>query len=548
VLLRIAPLALEKPDDYPAGEGVAHGLYALARARRSLGPLSPEAVTWLRTSLRFGIDLQETTRIRRLGWLAITANGTVDARDVVGTIAGDRDPQARRLAVAALPNVADTGVLRAQLERVRRDTSWLVRLEWVRVYRQRLAANDCGPLLAALSDPVNHVRLAAIDALGAPCREGERVIAVLRDLVERSPDLLRSRRAPETAWHDQAHALLALARADSAGARPLLRSQTRHPVWQVRMYVARGAAAARDTAVLAQLALDRIGSVREVALQGLANTSGHAADLLYVRALGSPDYHVVLVAAQALRGAPVPASVLPEVLAAIDRLTKERRQTSRDPRLELLARVREFGSARDVPRLTTLLKDHDEVIAAEAAAIIGHFTGSMPAIAPDSGIRPLVPASGAVRVRVTMTRSSGGGSFDLLLDGDRAPLTVARILSLIRREYYDGLTFHRVVPNFVLQGGSPGMNEYVGDGPFMRDELGLAHHGRGTVGISTRGRDTGDAQWFINMVDNYRLDHEYTVFATIVDGMDIVDRILEGDVMESVRIVTAQEAPGMSPR
>jgi cyclophilin family peptidyl-prolyl cis-trans isomerase len=80
----------------------------------------------------------------------------------------------------------------------------------------------------------------------------------------------------------------------------------------------------------------------------------------------------------------------------------------------------------------------------------------------------------------------------------------------------------------------------VGDGPFMRDELSLARHLRGTVGTSTRGRDTGDAQWFINMVDNYRLDHDYTVFATVVSGMDVVDRILEGDVMASVRIVSAR--------
>jgi cyclophilin family peptidyl-prolyl cis-trans isomerase len=116
-------------------------------------------------------------------------------------------------------------------------------------------------------------------------------------------------------------------------------------------------------------------------------------------------------------------------------------------------------------------------------------------------------------------------------------MTAARAIALIRRRYYDGLTFHRLVPNFVLQGGSPGLNEYVGDGPFMRDELGLRHHRRGALGISTRGRDTGDAQWFINIVDNFRLDHEYTVFATIVSGMEVVDRILEGDVIESVRVV-----------
>jgi cyclophilin family peptidyl-prolyl cis-trans isomerase len=57
------------------------------------------------------------------------------------------------------------------------------------------------------------------------------------------------------------------------------------------------------------------------------------------------------------------------------------------------------------------------------------------------------------------------------------------------------------------------------------------------LGISTRGRDTGDCQIFINLVDNYRLDHNYTVFARVVEGMDTVDRILEGDVMESVEII-----------
>jgi cyclophilin family peptidyl-prolyl cis-trans isomerase len=94
-----------------------------------------------------------------------------------------------------------------------------------------------------------------------------------------------------------------------------------------------------------------------------------------------------------------------------------------------------------------------------------------------------------------------------------------------------------VVPNFVIQGGSPGANEYMGDGPFMRDEVGLLSHRRGTVGISTRGRDTGDAQIFVNLVDLPRLDHTYTVFAEVIEGMDVVDAILEGDVIERVEVV-----------
>ena len=69
----------------------------------------------------------------------------------------------------------------------------------------------------------------------------------------------------------------------------------------------------------------------------------------------------------------------------------------------------------------------------------------------------------------------------------------------------------------------------------MRDEVGLWPHVRGAVGISTRGRDTGDAQIFIDLVDNPRLDHEYTVFAQVLNGIDVVDQILEGDVIEQDR-------------
>ena len=98
------------------------------------------------------------------------------------------------------------------------------------------------------------------------------------------------------------------------------------------------------------------------------------------------------------------------------------------------------------------------------------------------------------------------------------------------------------MPNFVIQGGSPGANEYVGIGDYLRDEPGLASHLRGTLGISTRGRDTGDAQIFVNLVDNFRLDHNYTVFAWVSEGMEVVDRIQEGDVMESVEILRTPSA------
>jgi len=111
-----------------------------------------------------------------------------------------------------------------------------------------------------------------------------------------------------------------------------------------------------------------------------------------------------------------------------------------------------------------------------------------------------------------------------------------RFVRLAKEGYFDGLTFHRWVPNFVIQGGSPGANEYFGDGPFTRDEVGLLPHWRGTVGVSTRGHDTGDAQIFVNLIDNVRLDHDYTVYGIVADGIEVVDDVVEGDVIERVEV------------
>ena len=116
----------------------------------------------------------------------------------------------------------------------------------------------------------------------------------------------------------------------------------------------------------------------------------------------------------------------------------------------------------------------------------------------------------------------------------------ARIAQLVRTGYYDGLTWHRVEHDFVIQGGSPTANEYDGFAEFLRDELGTIAHPRGTVGMSTRGHDTGDAQWFVNLRDNARLLRDYTVFAEVVAGMDVVDGIFEGDRIATMRIITGR--------
>jgi cyclophilin family peptidyl-prolyl cis-trans isomerase len=138
-----------------------------------------------------------------------------------------------------------------------------------------------------------------------------------------------------------------------------------------------------------------------------------------------------------------------------------------------------------------------------------------------------------------MSPDAGGGSFVVRLRGDVAPIMAGRVLALVRAGYYDGGNWHRVEPDFVIQGGGPGTNEYVGYEHYLRDELGTVAHPRGTVAMSTRGHDTGDAQWFINLKDNPRLVRDYTVFGEVVEGIDVVDGILEGDVVASMRVEPA---------
>jgi cyclophilin family peptidyl-prolyl cis-trans isomerase len=128
--------------------------------------------------------------------------------------------------------------------------------------------------------------------------------------------------------------------------------------------------------------------------------------------------------------------------------------------------------------------------------------------------------------KVTMVMMNGD-SIELRLLPFDAPTNANRFYRQASTGYWDGLTLHRVEFNFVVQGGSPNANEYRGADAFSRDEVGVDNN-RGTLGISTRGHDTGDGQIFINLIDNTRLDYLYTVFAEVVKGMAGVDRMLEG--------------------
>jgi len=552
------PAGTPAPVPLAVLHGVVKGFESLIRRNAKPLPPTPETVQrlrWLavdRRNAQTADEVETAGRIRRLALVALASARQADQATIVAA-AGDPDMQVRRLALMALAVAAPASVPDDARGRVIRDgladREYVVRFEALRVHGRSLTSGtvDWDPVFAALSDPSPHVALLAIDLLGNAQARPDAAIERLRREVATLPTAPaapasggRVTRAASTAeWHRAAHALVSLAKIAPDAARELLPAFVTSPLWPVRMYAARTAAIVRDADLLLRLAEDPRDNVRDAALGGLRTLKGHDADDLYIAALQRPDYQLVMTAAQALEKTPQPALAVPPMLAALARITAERRDTSRDPRLALIARIGELGQPADAQALMPYTTDFDPQVAAAAAALIGKWTGQTPAIA----LRPL-PVERQKLVDIERLRSAravvtmaGRGVFELELLTDDAPATVARFVRLARAGYYNGLTFHRVVPNFLIQGGSPGANEFMGDGAYLRDELGLQPHVRGSVGISTRGRDTGDAQICPDLVDNPRLDHDYTVFARVVAGLDVLDRVLECDVMERIDIV-----------
>ncbi len=134
----------------------------------------------------------------------------------------------------------------------------------------------------------------------------------------------------------------------------------------------------------------------------------------------------------------------------------------------------------------------------------------------------------------TLTFETAKGTFVVKLDTEEAPRTSAHLFALAKRGYFDGLGFHRVVPDFVAQGGDPRGDGEGGPGYSIRCELTHRTYRRGAVGMALSGKDTGGSQFFVTTSAQPHLDGRYTNFGEVIRGMEVVDRLIEGDRMVRV--------------
>jgi len=128
------------------------------------------------------------------------------------------------------------------------------------------------------------------------------------------------------------------------------------------------------------------------------------------------------------------------------------------------------------------------------------------------------------------------GDIELTLFEKEAPNTVANFEKLAKSGYYDGLTFHRVIPNFVIQGGCPKGDGTGGPGYSIKCEINPHKHGTGALSMAHAGKDTGGSQFFITHSPQPHLDGVHTVFGKVVKGMAVVNSIKPDDVMRNVTV------------
>jgi len=372
------------------------------------------------------------------------------------------------------------------------------------------------------------IRLEAMTAFGTLADAGTADI-----LVE-----LVSDRAPAV----RGTAMRALARVDPDTFTATLSGLDADPDWTVR--VAQAAALgtlpdAQGFAKLVEMADDRDVRVVPAVLAGLAASKAPGAEDVIRARLRAPDVVARAAAAQALSQLKATAAV-PDIRAAYAAAAADPTYVARAALLAALALLDPAGTR---PLLDAALKDKDWAVRVRAADLLReqNVTENVaafmrPATAGEPVDSPAWTAVVAPAFSPHALIETDKGTIEIELAVLDAPLTSSNFVNLARKGFFDGLPIHRIVFDFVVQGGDPRGDGEGGPGYSIRDELNQRPYLRGTVGMALDWKDTGGSQFFITHSPAPHLDARYTVFGHVVAGMDVVDRLLPWDAIRRVRI------------
>jgi cyclophilin family peptidyl-prolyl cis-trans isomerase/HEAT repeat protein len=520
VLAKIEPDDLTLPLDAPV-EAVRLGLYALAKLR------AYEALA----SAVLDAQGQPVSRWWPVAY-ALQRVGDAQAAPVLLTLL---DTPGRYTASFAVKGLAATkatraaGSLRDIVTERRRDPAVVIQ-----AMRALTALGDQAsvPILTKMvtdRSVTGALKLEAMTALSTLI--DMRGIDLLLDLVSDPTPTVRS------------GAFAALARLEPTTFLSVLAGLDADADWTVRSALAASLGGLRGEQQgvprLTVMLQDRDGRVIPAVLNALIAAKAGGMDKVLLDRLKSDDFVVRATAANGLAEIKASGAVQPLIEAYRASAGGDVTYVARGAILGALAKL-DPAAAR--PLLQEALMDRDWAVRVRARALLAEqgVTGV------DEEMRPAVagqPVDSAEWQAIVAPRFSprafidtDKGTVELELAVLDAPLTVANFITLARKGFFNGLALHRVVPDFVLQDGDPRGDGEGGPGYTIRDEINQRPYLRGTVGMALDWQDTGGSQFFITHSPQPHLDGRYTVFGQVVNGMDVVDRLVPGDVLRRVRV------------
>ena len=516
----IASLA---PDDEgwpksPEADAVRLGLFALVR-QKGYEPLA-SAVT------------DQSGRISTWWPVAYALQRINDRRAIPALQELARSPGRYTRAFAArglgaLKDAASVPLLRAMLEQSPTDVA--ISYSVIHALGQMGAPEGAEPILKVLTaektDP--NVRLEAVSALAA--LKSREALPLIQDLLTDAWPTMR------------AAAVRASAAIDPEGFAIVLSGMEPDPHWTVRDAIADVAAALGPDAGIARLRPmldDEDKRVIPSVIDGLAKLKAPGIDELLLAQLKHADIGIRTAATRAIGQAKLPGGAA----ALRDAYRSWEADGSADARDAALTALARYGAADASDTLKAALADKDWATRLKAATLLRDLD---PSIETTQAIRPApgpaiatyeAPDLVAPSVSPHAFIETAKGTVEIELSVLDAPQTARNFITLARKGYFNGLQIHRVVPNFVVQDGDPRGDGSGGPGYTIRDELNDRPYLRGTVGMALSGPDTGGSQFFITHSPQPHLDAKYTVFGHVVNGMEVVDRLQQLDVIERVRI------------
>jgi HEAT repeat protein/cyclophilin family peptidyl-prolyl cis-trans isomerase len=448
------------------------------------------------------------------------------------TFAKDASPYARAFAVKGLGALKDPSALPVLMPLLTSgDRNVLI--ETVRALGRIGNPSSAEPLMRMLSDASTDplVRLDVVTALGAI-----HTPAVADALVDALAD-------PSPAV--RAAGLRSYAAFDPENFITVLSGLDPDPNWSVRAALAGALGSLPPENALPRLEpllTDADQRVVPFALASLVKLKAPNAAAAALERLKADDFAVRAAAATAV-GDLQPSN---GASALADAYRLGQRDGTHTARAAALAAIAKYGAAAAAPVLKSAFADRDWAVRVRAVQLLKQLDPAAAADA-DTQIRPApttVPAElyaaqrvGSPTVSTQAYLETDKGMIQIEFAMNDAPLTVENFVTLARKGYFNGLSFHRVVPDFVIQDGDPRGDGEGGPGYSIRDELNELPYVRGVVGMALDPwPDTGGSQYFITHSPQPHLDAKYTVFGRVIAGMDVVDKIQQGDVIRAVKI------------